>query len=187
MQVCNTTTPAQYFHLLRRQIKASMKMPLVVMTPKSLLRHPDAKSPKADFLKGKFSEVLNDPEISNKKKIKRIILTSGKLYYELNNYKIDNKIDNASVIRIEQFYPYPSKQISRILNSYPAAKEIIWVQEEPKNMGAWNFLSHRLVNDIPKECSLNYIGRPESASPAAGSSKISNRQQKKIIRDAFNK
>ena len=185
MQVCNVSTPAQYFHLLRRQIKSAKKSPLVIMTPKSLLRHPGAKSGKGEFLKGKFYEVLDDPEVSNKKNITKIVLVSGKLYYELNAYKKNNDISNTAIIRLEQFYPYPANQIKRTLKIYTSVREILWVQEEPKNMGAWNFLSQRLINDIPKGWKLSYIGRPESASPAAGSSKISSQQQKKLIKDAF--
>jgi 2-oxoglutarate dehydrogenase E1 component len=185
MQVCNVTTPAQYFHLIRRQIKSIMKIPLVLMTPKSLLRHPEAKSNKEEFLNGKFYEVLDDPNVSDKKDITRIVLVSGKLYYELNSYKKSNDITDTAIIRIEQFYPYPAKQLKRILELYTGTKEILWVQEEPKNMGAWNFLSQRLSNDIPDGWKLDYIGRPESASPAAGSSKISSQQQKQLIRDAF--
>jgi 2-oxoglutarate dehydrogenase E1 component len=185
MQVCNVTTPGQYFHLIRRQIKSAMKIPLVIMTPKSLLRHPEAKSSKDEFLNSKFSEVLDDLDVSNKKKVSKIVLVSGKLFYELSSYKKSNDIKDAAIVRIEQFYPYPAKQLKRIFDSYLNVKEILWVQEEPKNMGAWNFLAQRLVNDIPEGCKLNYIGRPESASPAAGSSKISSQQQKKIIKDAF--
>ncbi|NNJ53289.1 MAG: multifunctional oxoglutarate decarboxylase/oxoglutarate dehydrogenase thiamine pyrophosphate-binding subunit/dihydrolipoyllysine-residue succinyltransferase subunit [Ignavibacteriaceae bacterium] len=185
MQVCNVTTPAQYFHLLRRQIKSVIKIPLVIMTPKSILRHPDAKSTKEEFLTGKFSEILDDPVANDKNKVKKLILVSGKLYYELNSFRSKNKITDSAIIRIEQYYPYPSKRIKKKVESYKNAKEVLWVQEEPKNMGAWSFLSQRLVNDIPNDCKLNYIGRPESASPAAGSSKISNRQQKKIINNAF--
>ncbi len=185
MQVCNITTPAGYFHLIRRQIKSGKKIPLVIMTPKSLLRHPEAKSKKEEFLNGKFYEIIDDPDATNKKKVTKIILVSGKLYYELSSYKKSNVITDTAIIRIEQFYPYPANQIKRILELYTKVTDILWVQEEPKNMGAWNFLSQRLINDIPKGCKLDYIGRPESASPAAGSSKISSQQQRKIVKDAF--
>ena len=185
MQVCNVTTPAQYFHLLRRQIKSAMKIPLVIMTPKSLLRHPDAKSLKKDFLKGKFDEVIDDSSIKNKKSVSRILLTSGKVYYDLLKHRGENKIKNFPIIRLEQFYPYPAKQITKVLSSYSSVKEITWVQEEPENMGAWNFLSQRLKENIPEKYNLNFVGRPESASPAVGSSRISIQQQKKLVKDAF--
>ena len=185
MQVCNVTTPAQYFHLLRRQIKSSMKMPLVVMTPKSLLRSPEAKSSREEFLSGKFEEVLDDETIQNPDKIDHLILTSGKVYYDLTKFRIDNKIANTAIIRLEQFYPYASKKIKKIIERYPSVKKVKWVQEEPKNMGAWNFLYHRLRNDIPKNCELDYSGRQESASPAVGSYKLSMQQQKKLVKDSF--
>jgi 2-oxoglutarate dehydrogenase E1 component len=185
MQVCNVTTPAQYFHLLRRQIKSGMKMPLVIMTPKSLLRAPDAKSSKEEFLKGKFEEVLDDETISKPQSIDHLILTSGKVYYDLLKYKTEKKITNSAIVRLEQFYPYPSKKIRKIIERYPKVRKVKWVQEEPQNMGAWTFLYHRLRNDIPKECDLDYAGRPESASPAVGSYKISIQQQKNLVKDSF--
>jgi len=185
MQICNVTTPAQYFHLLRRQIKSAMKIPLVIMTPKSLLRHPEAKSSKEDFITGKFEEVIYDLTIENKKEIKKVVLCSGKVYYDLSKYWTENNIKDTALVRIEQFYPYPSKLLSKVFNSYPSLEKITWVQEEPKNMGAWNFLFHRLQGEIPENCKLDYIGRPESASPAVGSSRISSQQQKKLIKEAF--
>jgi len=185
MQVCNVSTPVQYFHLLRRQIKAGMNMPLVIMTPKSLLRALDAKSSKEEFLRGKFEEVLDDRSIEKIGTIDHLILTSGKVYYDLLKYRTANKITNTTIIRLEQFYPYPSKKIRNIIKKYPSVKKVKWVQEEPKNMGAWNFLYHRLRNDLPKECDLDYAGRSESASPAVGSYKISMQQQKKLVMEAF--
>lgn len=186
LQVCNVTTPAQYFHLLRRQMKSGMKIPLVIMTPKSLLRYPEAKSSKEEFLSEKFEEVLDDNTIENPKKIDNLILTSGKVYYDLIKFRTDNNITNSAIIRIEQFYPYPSRKIRKIIEKYPAVKKVKWVQEEPKNMGAWHFLYHRLQNDLPNECELEYSGRVESASPAVGSYKISMQQQKKLVKDSFN-
>jgi 2-oxoglutarate dehydrogenase E1 component len=186
MQVCNLTTPAQYFHLLRRQIKSEMKIPLVIMTPKSLLRLPDAKSSKEEFLSGKFEEVLDDITIHKPDVIDHLIITSGKVCYDLMKFREENKITNTAILRLEQFYPYPSKKIRNILGKYPFVKKVKWVQEEPKNMGAWNFLYHRLRNDLPKDCDLDYAGRPESASPAVGSYKISIQQQKKLVKDSFN-
>ncbi|MCW8803492.1 MAG: thiamine pyrophosphate-dependent enzyme, partial [Ignavibacteriaceae bacterium] len=185
MQVCNVTTPAQYFHLLRRQIKSGMKMPLVIMTPKSLLRTPEAKSSKDEFIKGKFDEVLDDDTIKKSDNIDHLILTSGKVYYDLHKYRTENNISNTSIVRVEQFYPYPSKKIRKIMEKYPSAKKVKWVQEEPKNMGAWSFIYHRLRNDLHVDCELDYAGRPESASPAVGSYKISMQQKKKLVKDAF--
>ena len=186
MQVCNVTTPAQYFHLLRRQVKSNVKIPLVIMTPKSLLRAPEAKSSRQEFLKGKFEEVLDDDSIRNYENVNQIILTSGKVYYDLLKFRYENSLVNTAILRLEQFYPYPSKIIRKILAKYSALKKLTWVQEEPKNMGAWNFLNTRLRNDLPEKCELNYAGRPESASPAAGSYKVSVQQQKKLVKEAFN-
>jgi multifunctional 2-oxoglutarate metabolism enzyme len=185
MQVCNVTTPSQYFHLLRRQIKAGMKMPLVIMTPKSLLRAPEARSSKEEFISGKFEEVIDDNSIEKIGAIDHVVLTSGKVYYDLLKYRTENKITNTAIVRLEQFYPYPSRKIKKIIERYPKVKKVKWVQEEPKNMGAWNFLYHRLKSDLPASCELDYAGRPESASPSVGSYKVSVQQQKKLVKDAF--
>lgn len=185
MQVCNLTTPAQYFHLLRRQIKGGMNKPLVIMTPKSLLRLPEARSDKEEFLKGKFEEVLEDASIEKAGLVNHIILTSGKVYYDLMKFRAENSIRNTAIIRLEQYYPFPAKRIQKILGNYSSVKKITWVQEEPMNMGAWNFLYHKLRNDLPEDYKFDYVGRPESASPAVGSYKISVQQQKKVIKDAF--
>jgi 2-oxoglutarate dehydrogenase E1 component len=186
MQVCNVTTPVQYFHLLRRQIKSGVKMPLVIMTPKSLLRTPEAKSLKEEFINGKFEEVLDDDTIVKPDIIDHLILTSGKVYYDLLKFRAENQITNTAVLRLEQFYPYPSKKIRKIIEKYSSVKKVKWVQEEPRNMGAWNFLYQRLRSDLPNKCELDYAGRPESASPAVGSYKISMQQQKKLVKDSFN-
>ena len=155
------------------------------MTPKSLLRLPEAKSAKEEFLNGGFNEVLDDDTIEKKESVKHIILTSGKVYYDLFKFRKENKITRTAIIRLEQFYPYPSKKIQKAIRKYSSVKRVKWVQEEPKNMGAWNFLSNRLLNDLPEDCKLDYAGRPESASPTVGSYKISSQQQTKLIKDAF--
>jgi 2-oxoglutarate dehydrogenase E1 component len=185
IQVCNVSTPAQYFHLLRRQIKHTIHKPLILITPKSLLRHPEAKSSKKEFLSGSFKEIIDDETIDDKKKISRLILTSGKVYYELNKYRNENKLNNTAIVRVEQFYPFKSDRIKEIIHSYSNAKKIVWVQEEPKNMGAWNFLWYRLQESSLPDQKVYYAGRPESASPAVGSAKISNQQQEELIRNAF--
>jgi len=185
MQVCNVSTPAQYFHLLRRQVKHAANKPLVIMTPKSLLRHAEAKSTKKEFLTGKFYEVIDDLTVNDKSKISSLIFTSGKVFYELIKYRSDNKITNTAIIRVEQFYPFNSDEIKKIIHSYSNANKVIWVQEEPKNMGAWNFLWHRLQEIILSGQKVNYAGRPESASPAVGSAKISKQQQEELIKQAF--
>jgi 2-oxoglutarate dehydrogenase E1 component len=185
MQVCNLTTPAQYFHLLRRQIKLMMMKPLIIMTPKSLLRLPEAKSSKDEFINGRFKEVIDDDSITNKDTINNVILSSGKVYYDLVKYRTEHNVTNAALVRIEQLYPYKSDEVRMILSSYIKAKRVIWVQEEPKNMGAWNYIAPKLMNDLAEGQRLSYSGRPESASPAVGSHKVSNRQQQELVESAF--
>lgn len=185
MQVCNCSTPAQYFHLLRRHIKRVERRPLVIMTPKSLLRLPEAVSPLEEFLNGSFNEVIDD-SIVQKDKAERLIFTSGKVYYNLLKYRKENNFENsAAIVRVEQFYPYAKDKIKEILSSYSKTKKVLWVQEEPNNMGAWNFIRPKLREDLSEGQQLYYAGRPESASPATGSSKISNQQQQDLIRNAF--
>lgn len=185
MQVCNATTPAQYFHLLRRQIKHNVQKPLVIFTPKSLLRHPEAKSSKEEFLNGEFKEIIDDYSIKDKSSIDRIILTSGKVYYDLKKYQDTHKLNNTALVRLEQYYPFKSDNIKDILHSYHNATKLIWVQEEPKNMGAWNFLWHRLEEIKSEKQKLYCVSRPESASPAVGSARITLQQQTQLVKEAF--
>ena len=185
MQVCNITTPAQYFHILRRQIRQSLQKPLVIMTPKSILRLPEAKSTKENFISGKFEEILDDELIQNKKTITKVILTSGKVYYDLDKYRVKNKVENNAIVRIEQFYPFNKDRLTEILKSYSSANKIIWLQEEPKNMGAWNFLQGRISELTSGNQKLICVSRPEGASPAVGSGKLSAKQQINLVGEAF--
>lgn len=185
MYVTNPSTPAQYFHLLRRHIKQYINKPLVVFTPKSLLRHPDAKSAKEEFLSGKFLEVIDDLSIADKSNVKKVLLCSGKVYYELQKYREHNKITDTAIVRLEQYYPFNEQLLKSVLHSYSNSKKLVWVQEEPRNMGAWNFLWHRLNDLLLPEQKLYCSSRPESASPAVGSQKLSNQQQKYLIINAF--
>jgi len=185
MQVCYPSTPAQYFHVLRRQIKNAVQKPLILMTPKSLLRLPEAKSPKEEFINGRFKELIDDDSVNNKNEIKKVLLTSGKVYYDLIKYRTEKKITDSAIVRVEQFYPYKSDKVKEVLTSYPNAKEVVWVQEEPRNMGAWNFLQNRLTEDLSEGQKLSYSGRPEGASPAVGSAKISRQQQNELVEKAF--
>jgi 2-oxoglutarate dehydrogenase E1 component len=155
------------------------------MTPKSLLRLPEAKSAREEFINGRFLEVIDDNSNNKKDEISKVLLTSGKVYYDILKYKNENKINDAAIIRLEQFYPYKSEMIKEILFSYSKAKDVVWVQEEPRNMGAWNFLSPRLIGDLADSQKLSYSGRPEGASPAVGSAKISKQQQQELIELAF--
>ena len=130
-------------------------------------------------------EVIDDNSIKDKKSINRVVLTSGKVYYELLKYKEINEITDTAIVRLEQYYPYPGNQIREILKSYPSAKKVNWVQEEPQNMGAWNFLYPRLMNDLAKGQKINYVGKPESPSPSPGSAKIFNQMQEDLVKKAF--
>ncbi len=182
--VCNLTTPAQYFHALRRQIKAMTQKPLVIMTPKSLLRSPDARSSRHDFTNGIFNEVLDDTP-QNRTDIKRVVLCSGKVYYDLLKFRTQNKRTDTAIVRVEQLYPYPTDQIRDLLIHYRHAQTVVWCQEEPKNMGSWQFLFERLLGDIRPDQKLFYAGRLASASPAVGSLNKHQREQEDLITQAF--
>ena len=180
MQVCNPSTPGQYFHLLRRQIKRDVRKPLVVLTPKSLLRNPLAVSKLSDLSTGYFREVIDDP--TRRKTIDRVILCSGKIYYELLQRQRDLKRKEIAIVRLEQFYPFPDEQMDKIVAKYGRSPGWIWVQEEPENMGGWRFvrplLEHRIGGPV------QYIGRPAAASPATGFPKIYRKQQAAVTDEA---
>ncbi|KAB2844854.1 MAG: multifunctional oxoglutarate decarboxylase/oxoglutarate dehydrogenase thiamine pyrophosphate-binding subunit/dihydrolipoyllysine-residue succinyltransferase subunit, partial [Melioribacteraceae bacterium] len=185
MFVCNPTTPAQYFHLLRRQMLNQKEMPLVVMSPKSLLRLPDARSEIKEFTDGRFYEIIDDSSVKDKGSIKRINLTSGKVYYDLLKYKTINNIDDTALVRVEQYYPYNLEEVTKIISSYPNAKIVNWVQEEPQNMGAWNFMYSRLLKNISAKQKLFYVGRVENPSPASGTHKSHEKTQEELVKKAF--
>ena len=184
MRVCNLTTSAQYFHLLRNQAKSKRRRPLVIFTPKSLLRHPDVKSHIEDFTTGKFMEVLDD-NTTNKGKARKVIVTSGKVYYDLVKHRADNNINDIAIVRLEQYYPLPEGMLHDVVNSFKNAKSVVWVQEEPENMGAQNFLKVRLSEKDFKGKTLEFVSRKESASPAPGSYKMYSETQKLLIEKAF--
>ncbi|MFA9435076.1 MAG: 2-oxoglutarate dehydrogenase E1 component [Deltaproteobacteria bacterium] len=183
IQVCNPTTPAQYFHLLRRQVKRDFRKPLVVMTPKSLLRHPLAVSRLSDMTSDSFLEVLDDE--GNKKTSRRILFCSGKIYYELFKRRQDLKATDIGIIRLEQFYPFPEQQLEKVIAQYNRANEWCWVQEEPENMGGWNFVRSRIASLVQKH--IKYIGREAAASPATGFHNIYKSQQEAILEEAVGK
>ncbi len=179
MQIVNCTTPANFFHVLRRQIHSPFRKPLVVFTPKSLLRHPACVSPIEELTVGGFKEVIDD-NIADPSKIERVIFTSGKVYYELLEERQKIQADNVAIVRIEQIFPYPQQQIRSIVEKYSNAGRFVWVQEEPANMGAWPFIKrHYQEND------LLMVARPESGSPATGSPRLHHLRQRKILEKAF--
>ncbi len=183
IQVVYPTTPAQIFHLLRRQMKRNFRKPLIVMSPKSLLRHPLAVSTVEELTNDRFHRVLDDPSITKPEKIKRVLLCTGKVYYDLVMHRKETNRDDVAVIRIEQLYPFPESRIAEVLKRYTKADEFIWVQEEPKNMGAYRFvqalLRERLNLDPP------YIGREMRPTPAVASEKMHKQEQNKILIEAL--
>jgi 2-oxoglutarate dehydrogenase E1 component len=178
MQVCNITSPANYFHLLRRQMHRPFRLPLVIMTPKSLLRHPLCVSKLEDFVKGGFNEVIDDSFV-DAKKVKRVLFCTGKIYYDLLEKQQKDQRRDIAVVRVEQLFPMPEKQMDAIMDKYKQAS-YYWVQEEPKNMGAWTYLLRREEN-----FKLKLISRKASASPATGFSKVHAKEQTQIVEDSF--
>lgn len=191
MQVAYPTTPGQIFHLLRRQVKRDFRKPLVIMSPKSLLRHPKVVSTMDDLSKGSFREVIPDAAAAREAaKVKRAVLCSGKIYYELLEEREKNSNDGATaLLRVEQIYPFPADQIAQAVKVYPNLKNIIWAQEEPRNMGAYTFVAPRLqelFSDLAgKGVSFRYVGRTDRASPAIGSPKVHAHEQAEIIKGCF--
>jgi multifunctional 2-oxoglutarate metabolism enzyme len=196
IQVCNCTTPAQYFHLLRRQMyggadRRGIRKPLIVFTPKALLRYPKASSRLEDLTSGSFQPVIGDSQYLGQQ-IKRILLCSGKVYYDLVNKREELGRNDVAILRIEQLYPFPLQQLRDVLRRYSDAAELFWVQEEPENMGAWYFFEEQMQpiinpggNGGPLRRNLRYIGRPPAASPAAGAHKVHNDQQDALVNEAF--
>ena len=183
IQVCNLTTSAQYFHVLRRQMKRDFIKPLIIMTPKSLLRARFASSPAEEFTDGRFEEILNSPKVGPTEKMQRVIFCSGKVYYDLLNYGDAEKIDNAAIIRIEQLYPLAGKKLGAMLKPFPKTATLVWCQEEPQNMGAWSFIEPRLRRLLGRD--IAYAGRKASASPAVGALAIHKREQAALVAEAF--
>ncbi|MGR9107403.1 MAG: 2-oxoglutarate dehydrogenase E1 component [Gammaproteobacteria bacterium] len=181
MQICVPTTPAQIFHLLRRQVLRPYRKPLIVMSPKSLLRHKLAVSTLEQIASGQFYPLITEIDGLSPKKVTRLVLCSGKVYYDLLEARREKQLDQVAILRIEQLYPFPLKQLTNELKSYPKLKELIWCQEEPQNQGAWYQIKHRILNLVGSEIRLEYIGRPMSAAPAEGSFKRHVAGQKKLV------
>jgi 2-oxoglutarate dehydrogenase E1 component len=185
LQVCYPTTPAQYFHLLRRQVLQETARPLIVMTPKSLLRLPAAASSLDQLTTGGFLPVIDDADVSKRESVRRIVLCSGKVFYDLNVARKKSGDERVAILRLEQFYPFPEKRLREILSSYPNATQLVWTQEEPKNMGGWTFVEPRLMNML-KNCERPfYVGRSASASPATGSYTIHELEQRRLVEEAL--
>ncbi len=188
VQICVPSTPAQVYHMLRRQMIRPLRKPMVVMSPKSLLRHKLATSTLEELAEGRFRTCLDEIDDINPKKVRRILLCSGKVYYDLLERRRAEEIDDIAIIRIEQIYPFPHNFLGKILEPYKGAKDIYWVQEEPMNMGAWYSSQHhmrKVAHDLNPKWHLEYAGRDHSASPAAGYMALHLEQQEKLIRDAL--
>ena len=187
IQVVNTTTPANQFHVLRRQLKHSFRKPLICFTPKKLLRYPSCVSTANDFSSSAFQELIDD-STANSKSVKKVVFCTGKIFYDLNEAKEKSGADDIAIVRLEQLYPFPIKQVNEVLLKYKNAKEYCWVQEEPENMGAWAFIIRMFMKHIETQgIQLKYIGRSEGASPATGFAKSHLQQQQAIINKVFEK
>ena len=187
MQVCVPTTASQIFHLLRRQMLRPFRKPLVIFTPKSLLRKKEAATPLKELAKGSFMTVIPEVDALDAKAVTRIIACSGKVYYDVISARREQRHDNVAVIRVEQLYPFPHKQFAAEIKRYPNATEVVWCQEEPQNQGAWYQTRHFLTENLRDDQKLFYAGRPSSASPAVGYASKHNEQQKKLVEVAFGK
>jgi 2-oxoglutarate dehydrogenase E1 component len=183
MMVAYPTTPAQYFHVLRWQARRSPRRPLILMQPKSLLRLPQAASTLHDLATGTFRLVIDDPQGATKREqVRRLIFCSGKVYYDLASREPDSHV---AVVRVEALYPWPLDDVTRIVDLYPNIDEVAWVQEEPRNMGAWSFVAPRLRVAAGNAQVIRYIGRPERASPAEGYAQSHTEEQGRIVREAL--
>ncbi|MCK5830950.1 MAG: 2-oxoglutarate dehydrogenase E1 component [Methylococcales bacterium] len=185
MQVCNPTTPSQIFHLLRRQQLRTYRKPLIVMSPKSLLRHKLATSTLEDLTAGEFLPIISEIDEFKANKITRLIMCSGKVYYDLLERRRSDELDTVAIIRIEQLYPFPSDLFKSEINKYPNLQHIVWCQEEPKNQGAWYQSKHHFYDNIEQDFTISYAGRPASAAPAVGNHVVHIEQQKAVIHAAL--
>jgi multifunctional 2-oxoglutarate metabolism enzyme len=185
MQVCYPTTPAQYFHLLRRQVRQHAARPLVVMTPKSLLRLPAATSSIEELSSGGFRPVIDDAEVSDRSAVRRIVVCGGKVFYDLAAARRKSGDERVAIVRLEQFYPFPERALGEVFASYAQATQLVWAQEEPKNYGGWHFVEPRLSGLMPACERPHYVGRAASASPATGSYTIHELEQRKLVDDAL--
>jgi 2-oxoglutarate dehydrogenase E1 component len=188
IQVCVPTTPAQIFHMLRRQVIRPLRKPLVVMTPKSLLRHKAAVSSLDELSEGSFLTVIDDPHVTDKQTVKRIVLTSGKVYYDLAALRKERQLENIAIVRIEQLYPFPASDLVQLLHSYSSIDAVIWCQEEPLNQGAWYCSQHhmrRALYNHNSSLQLDFAARPASAAPACGYISVHMAEQQALIEHAL--
>jgi len=186
IQVCVPSTPAQMFHMLRRQLLRPYRKPLIVMSPKSLLRHKLSTTP-VEMLEGKFMPVIDEIDEINKEDVSRLLICSGKVYYDLLEARRQNNISNIAIARLEQLFPFPKEDMKAVIDHYPNLKEVVWVQEEPKNQGSWYYMQSRgtMIGCLSDQHAFGYVGRFYSASPAVGYMSIHLAQQKELVSDAL--
>ncbi len=187
MQIVQPTTASQIFHVLRRQMVRNLRKPLIIFTPKSLLRNKDATSPLTEFTKGGFQTVIAESKVLKADKIKRVVVCSGKVYYDLVKHRAEKGHDDVAILRVEQLYPFPHKAFATEMKKYPNATDIVWCQDEPQNQGAWFFVQHYIHENMVDGQRLGYSGRAASASPAVGYSHLHLEQQKSLVEGAFGK
>jgi 2-oxoglutarate dehydrogenase E1 component len=188
MQVLTPTTPAQIFHALRRQAVRPIRKPMIVMSPKSLLRHKLATSTLDELANGSFQTVIDEVDQINKADVTRLVLCGGKVYYDLLEKRRELGLNHIAIVRIEQLYPYPEQRLAEVMAQYPNIQELVWAQEEPKNQGAWLFIVPRLYEDVlksGKQIRISYAGREASAAPACGSPYLHAKQQAQLVNDAL--
>jgi 2-oxoglutarate dehydrogenase E1 component len=184
MIVCTPTTPAQAYHMIRRQMRMTTRKPLVVMTPKSLLRHKVAVSSLDEMAKGSFQTLIPDAT-ANAKKVKRVVVCGGKVYYDLLEEAQKENLDDVAIVRVEQLYPFPRAELAAELKRYSAATDVVWCQEEPQNQGAWYQIRHHLAASLAPKQALHYAGRARSPSPAAGHFADHVIEQTTLVADAL--
>ncbi|HEX3096221.1 MAG TPA: 2-oxoglutarate dehydrogenase E1 component [Usitatibacter sp.] len=185
IQVCVPSNAAQFFHMIRRQVERPMRKPLIVMTPKSLLRKKEAASPLADLANGGFQVIIPEVEKIAPKKVRRVVFCAGKVYYDIAAERAKRGVDDVAIVRIEQLYPFPHDEFAAQIELYSAAKSIVWCQEEPGNQGAWHRIQHYLQRHLRSDQELTYAGRASSASPAVGYLQLHNEQQKALVEAAL--
>jgi 2-oxoglutarate dehydrogenase E1 component len=187
VRIVNPSTAAQYFHVLRRQALHPKGRPLVLLTPKGLLRLKQATSHLDDLANGSFKAILDDPRLDAeaKREAGRLIICSGKVFYEVVGHEAAAESEGVAVARLEQLYPFPVAAYDELLSRYPSVSEVVWTQEEPQNMGAWRAIRHRLEEGLPAEVDLRYVGRPWRASPSEGYPTAHHLEQDRIAREAL--
>lgn len=185
MQVMVPSTPAQVYHMLRQQVLRPMRRPLIVMSPKSLLRHPLCISTMDELANGTFQAAIDEVDALDPTQVKRVVFCSGKVYYDLLEQRRKNEQTDVAIIRIEQLYPFPLELVRELLAPYAHVTDYVWCQEEPQNQGAWYCSQHNFYAAIPAAAKLTYAGRPASASPAVGYMSVHLKQQKALVEDAL--